>query len=95
MKTVYGHEETALKLRRIEGECGIIPRTLSKKAIRSYFKVTKDRYKRIITSEILTRMGITEKQHRAIREYDLHQTAIIIESLKLTPEELKDLGRLM
>lgn len=95
MKTAYNSVETTLKLRGAGDEIGIVPRTLTKKAIRAYFKVTKERYGRIITDKILVQMKITPAEHRKIREYNVHQTAVIVKALDLTREELIDLGRLM
>lgn len=95
MKQVYGGDSAALTVRRISDEKGIIPRTLSKKALRSYFGVTKDRYDKIITQDILDKMNLTVDGHKQIREYNLHQTRIIIENLQLSRDELVDLGRLM
>ena len=76
-------------------ETPLIPRTLTKAAIRRYFRLTRHRYGLLIPSDLRKKMGIlsTEQDRRTI-EYNIYQTRILIEELQLTEEELMAIGEL-
>ncbi len=73
----------------------IIPRTITKKALRSYFKLTPRRYKRLVPDELRDKMGLTAETDRYLEEYNIYQTKILIEELSLSVDELQEIGRLM
>jgi hypothetical protein len=77
-------------------DTGIIPRTLTKHALRTYFELSYYRFRtKLVTDEIRQKLGILDsEQDRAIREYSVDQTRILIEELQLTEEELIALGQL-
>ena len=76
-------------------DTGVVPRTLTKKALRSYFGLTYKRFRtKLITDELRLKLGITSSdQDKAIQEYDFHQTRILIQELDLSKEELIEIGK--
>ncbi len=73
----------------------VIPRTITKKALRCYFGLTSRRYKRLVPDKLRDKMGLTAETDKHLEEYDVYQTRVLVEELQLTKEELAEIGKLM
>lgn len=73
-----------------------LPRTLTKNAIKTVLQIrSATQFKKVITTAIIEKMGLSKSEHDRIREYNIHQTEILIQELRLEPEELMEMGKLM
>lgn len=73
----------------------VVPRLLTKKAIRSYLQISPRQYKRLVNDEVIQKMGLNYESHKWIKEYSFDQTKVIIECLELTREELLGMAKYM
>ena len=73
----------------------VIPRTITKKALRCYFNLTPRRFKRLVPDELRDKMGLTAETDRYLEEYNIYQTRILVTELQLSPAELIEIGKLM
>ncbi|MEM6377820.1 MAG: hypothetical protein AAF705_06390 [Bacteroidota bacterium] len=72
-----------------------LPRILTKKALRIYFKVSPNRFRRYYyTQDLKERLGIhTVEEDRKTKTFNIEQTKIIIDYFKFTPEELYTIAK--
>ena len=54
----------------------VIPRTITKKALRCYFNLTPRRFKRLVPDELRNKMGLTAETDRYLEEYNIYQTKV-------------------
>jgi hypothetical protein len=66
----------------------VVPRTLTKYALREYFGLKHRAFRHLITPEIISAMGLNHESHKRLRTYNVEQTKIIIKKLELSEEEL-------
>lgn len=74
----------------------VLPRTLTKAAIKAALKIRNTKqFRKVITPQIIEKMGLDKKEHGRIREYNIHQTKILIKELQLTDEDLIEISKYM